>query len=195
MTPDRYRLFGWLASGLCLAVAAGLIVTRHANLVAATAEEGRLGGDLARAREEEKAVTRPPKDRSFTCAPRAGSEETAFLMDLRRRAHACGVSIARWTSHATDYVNKDGSPDPDKKALDGVTKVSCDLALTGPYPALRAFLADVWASDRLLSVSHVDWSRGDANSPTDSPSGSEISLSLGRYLAPATDAPPKAPQP
>ncbi len=178
MTPDRYRLFGWLASGLCLAISAGLIVSRHAALVAATAEESHAGADLAKASEAEAAVAHKANDRSFTCAPRATSEETAFITDLRRRARQCGVSISRWSSHATEYTNKDGAADPDKKALEGVTKVNCDLALTGSFASLRAFLADVWSSDRLLNVSHVDWSRAET--------GSELSLSLGRYLAPST---------
>lgn len=186
MTQDRYRLFGWLSSGLCLAIAATLIVSRHGAMMAASAEENRAGAELAQARDAESAATRKPKDRSFTCAPRSTSEETEFLTDLRRRAHTCGVSISRWSSHATDYTNKDGSADPDKKALEGVTKVSCDLALTGSYASLRAFLADVWSSDRLLNVSHVDWSRTDA--------GSELSLSLGRYLTPVVNSPKDAPK-
>ena len=181
MRPDRFRLVGWLASGVCLAASAGLMLSRHAGLIAAGREESRAGTDLQTAREAAAAVTRKPSDGRFTCAPRAQNEETAFLLDLRKRAHLCGVSITRWSSHPKDYHKEDSVAATEAtKALEGVTKVQCDLALTGPYPALRAFLAEVWGSDRLLTISHVDWTRTDQSS--------ELSLSLGRYLVPKPGA-------
>lgn len=182
MRPDRFRLAGWLVSGLCLAASAGLIVNRHAAFVATAAAETRASADLQRAREEAEAIAGLPKERRFACAPHAQDEETAFLLDLRRRAHACGVSISRWSSHTTTYEKKEGEKaEPTDAVLKGVTKVSCSLGLLGPYPALRAFLADLWNADRLLTVSHVDWTRTEK--------GSELSMSIGRYLAPEKDAP------
>jgi len=179
VSADRFRIAGWLLSGLCLAVAAGLILNRNAALGAAGRAEARAASDLESARADEKAATARPKDDHFTCAPRTTNEETAFLLELRRRAHLCGVSITRWNSHATEYHRKDGEPaDAAKDAVEGVTKINCELVLAGSYPALRAFLTDLGGADRLFTVSHVDWSRTDA--------GSELSMSLGRYVAPKT---------
>ena len=62
--------------------------------------------------------------------------------------------------------------------------MSCELLLDGTYPALRAFLADVWRSERLLTVSSVSWNRTEA--------GSELSMTLGRYVIadPSSAVPP-----
>lgn len=182
MTPERYRLAGWLVSGCCLVLSAGLLVQRHAAFMASASAERNAAVDLMKAREALDALQKQPADRRFACAPREKDEETRFLLDLRRRAHQAGVSIVRWSSHATTYATKMGEkPQPDAKVIEGVTKIGCDLGLAGSYPGLRSLLADLARSDRLLTVSHVEWNRTDK--------GSELSMSLGRYLKPAEGAP------
>lgn len=185
MKANRFRIVGWTVSSLCLAGAAGLIANRHAAFVEASRRDVSSALDLQKAREAALAVVHQPHETRFACAIQKSSEETEFITDLRRRAHACGISIARWNSHSEPYkkAEKTGPPaegDATSKLLDGVTKVSCDVALDGSYPALRTFLRGLWEADRLFTVSHVDWSRAEK--------GSQLSMTLGRYVVPA---PPK----
>jgi hypothetical protein len=182
MTPERVRLVSRLVPGFCLLVSAVLIVSRHSAFTAAARAESRLAADLQTAQEEAEAAKRITREARVTCVPRTPGEETAFLLDMRHRAQACGVSIVRWTSRSTDYAPKEGeTPTTDQKAVLGVTKVSCDIGLAGSYPALRALLTDLGQSDRLLTLSRIEWGRTEK--------GSELSMSLSRYLAPKESAP------
>ena len=181
MTFDRLGLAGWLLPGLCLAASAGVLVNRHAALTEASRDESRAADELERARGDVLAASRQPKARFIVEAPRDPNEETHFLTDLRNDARACGVVIARWNSRSTDYRKPEGGGTSEEALLEGVTKASCDLTLTGSYPALRSFLAALSKSDRLLTIARVDWVRTEG--------GSDLSMSLNRYLSPKLGTP------
>lgn len=188
MKVDRYRVVAWLVSGFCLAVSAGLLANRHQAFVEAAHRNAQAAADLQKAREDSLAVLQRPHDAHVACAPRTPLEETQFLIDLRSRAHRCGVSIARWSSRSSSYKKDAGAaPDPSDRILENVTKVSCDLQLDGPYPALRAFLRDLASTQRLFTVSGVNWNRGETSS--------ELAMTIGRYVvsdAPASSTAPAA---
>lgn len=190
MNVAHFRIIGWLASGLCLAASTGIILNRQSAFAAANQRASNASMDLEKAHEAEAAVEHQPKEDRYACAVRESSEETRFITDLRQRARLAGVTIVRWSSHATTYEQKtgDGPPkaeDSAKKVIEGVTRVQCDLALDGSYQGLRTFLAGLWTADRLFSLSNIDWGR--------TGKASRLSMALVRYVAPEEAKPASTP--
>lgn len=183
------RLKGWLLPGISIAIAAIAIFNRHSAFTALSQREVVARHELEEAQAAKKKMEEQPVDGRYAAEERSPTEETKFLDELRNRAKAAGVTIVRWSSHTSTYdKNKAGGPPSptqakDEEAVKGLTKVSCDLAVSGAYPALRRFVAGLSTSPRLYTLSNVDWNRSDT--------GSELAMTLGRYLAPA--APPTDP--
>jgi hypothetical protein len=172
-------------STLCLATSTGFIAARRSAFVEAAKRDATAGDELQRAREEKHAVIKRPPERRFAATPRKPDEETKFITELRQRAFASGVTIVRWNSHATTYETPKANGPPTaetlaKQLLVGYTRVDCDLALQGPYRALRSFIGGLWEADRLFTMRRVDWNR--------TVKASELSVTVSRYVAPA---PPK----
>lgn len=194
MKLSRVRLAAWAIPIVSFALAAALCVDRHAAFSAAVRRTRALESELSQAYAREDAMGGLKKAARFACAKRSPKEESVFFTGLRRHAALADVTIVRLRSQSEtlgDDKGLAGGPPPaatpvgkesPETVIKGVTRVGCQLVLDGSYPALRRFLQGLWKSDRLYTMSDVTWSRA--------PSGTEMTLTLNRYLAPATPLAP-----
>ncbi|GEM_PF-1329657 len=184
MRTTRVRIAAWAVPIVSFALATVLIVDRHRAFTDALRRNRRLESDWSRAYTTEDAIDELKRATRFACAERSPKEEAAFFAGLRRHAALADVTIVRLRSQAeTLGDNAPSGPPPanaDKDSTEtvtkGVTRIGCQLVLDGSYPALRRFVRGLWESDRLYTMSDVAWNRA--------PNGTELTLTLNRYLAP-----------
>ena len=188
MKMDPFRMLGWAVPTVCMAVAAILIFRQNGALQDAQSKRNHAEQLAQSATMEKSMVDRQEVEHRYAAADASSIEEPLFLEDLRSRARQCGVTIASWTSQAKQYGGADSpsgqvasSGGADANLLKGITKISCSLSLAGQYSALRTFLEGLTRSDRLYTVSDVNWSRAEE--------GTTLTVTLARYVGPPTAAP------
>jgi hypothetical protein len=169
-------------------VAAGALYVQFGKMKQAQDERDRAMQETQSAMVAKEAADSQPKEARYAAADRLPGEEALFLNDLRMKAMADGVQIVSWTAKGTDYKGG-AAPAPgtagatnDDPALKGLTKISSDLKLIGPYGPMRKFVDDMTRSDRLFTLSNATWSRGEAGSGM-----TTLTVTLGRYVAPAAE--------
>jgi hypothetical protein len=175
---DVYRILGWLVPSLCILGSARVIYNCNQEFRAATADQLRVHTDLQLAQATKAGVDRQPAGSQFAAATMNPMEETLFLNDLRNRARTTGAIIAKWTSKATIYTDTPtlAYDATTARLLNGITKVDCDLTLTGDYHSVRTLIQGLLGSHRLFTIDNAAWTRAD--------SGTQLTLSLGRYVSP-----------
>lgn len=196
MKLSRVRLAAWAVPIVSFALTTALFIDRQTAFVASVRRTRALESELSEAYAKQDTMDDLKKATRFACAKRSPKEEPVFFAGLRRHAALADVTIVRLRSQAEtlgDDKESNGGPpasatpagkETPETVVKGVTRVGCQLVLDGSYPALRRFLQGLWKSDRLYTMSDVTWNRA--------PNGTEMTLTLNRYLAPATPlAPPK----
>lgn len=186
MNGGVYRVLGWIVPILFLCVASSIIYVQHAALEQAEERRTEANETLNKANQDRALVLSMPALPRFAAVDQSPDEENKFLDDLRAKAHSVGATISGWTSNRTQYGN--GGPsvsDPnDAQALAGVYRISCDLKVVGPYQALRKLVGELTGSDRLFTISNINWHRADTPSAARTGDSNELSFSLVRYVAP-----------
>jgi hypothetical protein len=143
---------------------------------------------LNKATEDRALVLSLPNERRFAAADETQDEENRFLDDLRKKARDADATIVNWVSTRTQYA-----PD-NTSGLAGITRVSCDLNVVGPYQDLRKLVGELTNSDRLFTISNVTWHRIDP-APGSTAYQNQLSFSLVRYVAPPTGVSPTSSSP
>jgi hypothetical protein len=181
---DNKRLIGWVVPCLCIAGAGAVVFTQHRKL-----QEAETQLRLAQAKVEEATKAREALERNsaevrFAAATQSPYEEAAFLNEIRQRAIRCGVVISRWDSRNRafgDSAEEQASTDPKElerqEKLKGITRISSDLTLIGPYSGIRKFLGETTAQERLYTLSNARWRRRDEG-------GTELLVTVSRYVEP-----------
>lgn len=198
MRFDAYRLFGWLIPGLCMVFAVLVLFNQTGALKEAQRVRDEASLDVTAAALKKTEVDAQVDERRFAAADANDMEQTLFLTDLRKRVNQSGAEITNWTSQVAQYRdpttaastgNTAVAADPkDAALLTNITRVSSTLTLSGPYGAIRSFLEGIQRSDRLFTLSNVNWSR--------SPENTKLILTISRYVAPPRAKPPtSAPNP
>lgn len=190
MSFEPYRIFGWLVPVSCFAISTVLVVGKHKELNARQMELDRASVALLSAQATKLDLDRQKPDRRFAAAVADSMEETLFLNDLRQRMHSNGVILIQWTSKALTY----GSAPTGQAALagganadllKGITRVDCDLTVSGQYTAIREFVGGLTNSERLFALHNIVWSRSEKGA-------NQLTLSLSRYVSPKLAVAPVA---
>ncbi|HWD38203.1 MAG TPA: hypothetical protein VG944_05090 [Fimbriimonas sp.] len=180
MNDSLYRLFGWLIP-IAVLLGAGVVIYQQSQaLQQAELRHSNATADLQHATEQKAMVLALPQAVRYAATGAGPSEETAFLDDLRLKAHETGTTISSWTSKTSNYTTNTSpvvlSP-KEMAVLKDMTRITCDLTVKGPYPALRHFVSRLTDTDRLFNVANINWKRTDA--------GTELNMSLVRYVGSA----------
>ncbi len=179
---DLYRVFGWLIPGLCMAGSVALAIRQNSALHEAQLDLDASLVDVQAAKIQKLAVDSHGGERRYAAAASSDLEQTLFLSDLRTRVATHGAVITSWTTRTAAYGNVGNASvakaqDPQEtELLKGIVRVSSTLTLAGSYSAIRRFLGDLSASDRLFTLSHVSWTR--------SKEGTTLIVTVSRYVAP-----------
>lgn len=180
MNQSRYRVLGWLAPSLCMALSLVVFFSQAGRLRAASVHRQQASILLQRALADRAAATTSARKHVPSTTVASPDEETRFLAELRNRAAASGTQILKWTSSAKPAGP---TPDPDKAdpVLRDVTAIQCELTLGGGFPQLCAFLRELQGAQRLYTLSNVTWNRSKEHVTT-------LSCVLSRYTTPTAPA-------
>lgn len=130
-------------------------------------------------------------ERKYAATEASDMEQTLFLNDIRARATKFSAVITNWKMLAEEYGStaNDGkavtNADPKSaELLKGITRISSTLSVSGDYNAIRGFLGDLVASDRLYNLSRVSWNRSKDPRST----STDVIVTVARYVAPSKAA-------
>lgn len=183
MTLDKSRIIGWIIPCLCIGAAGGVIFTQHRSLQESETNLRLAQQSVAEATAAREALEKNGQEFRFAAATQSPYEEAAFLNEIRQRAISSGIQISRWDSRnrnlGTDDAEASEDPEEQKRLekLKGITRISSDLTLVGPYNGVRKFLGETTASERLFTLSNAKWSRRDEG-------GTELLVTISRYVEP-----------
>jgi hypothetical protein len=139
--------------------------------------------------EKEKELYQSLKPSSrFAAGDDIPSEEPAFLNFLRARCEADHVLIDHYQTTTVVYgKDKQATPADAGTAalLKGIRKVSSTFTFIGVYGDVRKLLGELESSDRLYTLTNINWVLAKDGSST------SLSVTLSRYVAPP-DVQPKA---
>jgi Tfp pilus assembly protein PilO len=179
---DVYRIFGWLIPGLCMAAVVGVWLRQSNALSEADAERDAAVQAVQQAKVDKEAVLAQGQDQRYAAEESSELEQAQFLSDLRSRVARNGATITNWTTQKTVYGTNPNTSIPEEERkkqetlLKGITRVSSTLTLSGSYGSIQSFLSDLSNSDRLFTLSQATWTR--------SPQGTNLVVTVSRYLAP-----------
>jgi len=180
---DNKRLIGWAVPCLCIAAAGGVVFTKHGQLQQAETQLRVAQEKVEEATKAREALERNGAEVRFAAATQSPYEEASFLNEIRQRAVSCGVVISRWDSRNRSFGDsaEEAPTDPEEQKrlekLKGITRISSDLTLIGPYSGIRKFLGETTAQERLYTLSNAKWSRKDEG-------GTELLVTVSRYVEP-----------
>ncbi len=190
MKGDIYRFLGWVIPILFIAVAGWVFMTESREFAAASLARQNSNAAREEAAKELDKDKHLPAEARYAAVDDTQEEETAFLTYLRTRAAADHVGLENWSSQTLEYGKDKLNVQMDLQTtmlLKGIRKISGALTLTGTYESIRALVGELESSPRLYTISNINWSV--------SKSGTQLAMTISRYVGPAKEAPAKAPSP
>jgi hypothetical protein len=179
MKADGLRILGWAIPILCMAAAGWIFYKENQEFHEADLAKNQAQRENEVAAREYQQLNEQPPGRRYASVDDVPEEEIAFLTFLRTRCAANKVNFKNWFSITTEYgKDKSSTPKDEKTAalLKGIRKISASLVLVGPYDNLRKLIGEVETSDRLYTLSNLNW--------LTVKEGTQLSLTVSRYVSP-----------
>ncbi len=179
-----YRILGWLLPILCMAASIYFILGQSAAFQAASKARDEANRKVTEAAHEQKeSHTLQPRIK-YATVEQSDDEESNFVTFLRNQTAADGVTLSNWSSISGDYGKDRGMLKDDRVAgsLRGIRRITGTAILSGGYPQIRAFIGDLEKSNRLYTISNINW--------TTLPTTTILRLAIARYIMlPSPDKP------
>ena len=179
MKADGIRLLGWGIPILCMLIAGFTLYSERQQFEAASIAHNQAQRDVERAQQDFNASQGRPAGLRYATKDDLPEEEIEFLNYLRTRIAANGATLKSWFSQSVEYgKDKQAASKDDQTAalLKGIRKVSASLTLTGSYQNIRKFLGEIQGSNRLYTITGVQWSTTNY--------GTQMTAMVSRYVAP-----------
>jgi hypothetical protein len=190
MKSDGLRTLGWVVPLACMAVSAYVLFTQRNNFLEASMAQNLANRDVVEAQKEKQKYENMPMEKRFAAVDDVPEEETAFLTYLRTRSISDDVTFDRWLTQSIVYgKDKVGAAKDERTTalLKGISRISSTVTLTGKYANIRKLVGELESSDRLYSLNNLNW--------VSSKFGTNLTMTVSRYVAPPKPAPPKKPTP
>lgn len=186
-------MLGWLIPILCMTIAGWTLFKLNREFTAAGLANYQAHRESENVAQEFIKLKGLPPENRYAAVDDVPMEETDFLNYLRTTFAAAGVTFDNFASLSIEYGKDKTAEKTDEKTialLKGIRKISSTLTLKGPYANIRKLLGELELSNRLYTLTNLSW-----NSAKE---GTVLTLTLSRYVAPPTPAPPakaKTPSP
>lgn len=160
------RVLGWMIPGICMAGAVLVTYRQSQSLTEAQREREAAIGEVVAANKLRESLLSLGKERRYAAVVGDESEQTQFLGDLKARAAQNGVVIKSWSTQvdalgkpaelSTSGTVSDGEKD---ELLTGLIRIRSNLTVAGQFSNIQVFLRELIQSDRLFTLSNVNWTR------------------------------------